>query len=257
MKIGFFLFLFVLTACSAILPSGSPKEIKQHYSFVDGSGRFVLTREHKLLKNKLISRSQISTNQGSALKPLEKSVTVSQLGSVSENNKRVMVMRPMASEFTVWLEGKRYDSKLRLDTRTKSMLVELTSPETKWQGKSSVPVPRGKQFCFYSQIPDCLYHNLLLTKAIDRKGEGMPFFVVWEGYPYIQEQFSGVGSKLFAPAVVKYEGEQKGLRRFLVEVDGQSILYHFSKSFDLVRMFWIAQGISVVPPSEEVSEDEE
>lgn len=252
-----FPFLLFLTSCSSLISNGSPKETKQHYSFADGSGKFVLSREHKLLKNKLISRTQISSNQGSALKPLEKSIMVSQLGSIKENNKRVMVMRPFASEFTVWLEGKRYDSKLRLDIRSKSMLVELNSPEEKWKGKSSIPVPKGKQFCFFSQIPDCLYHNLLLTKAKASKGESIPFYVVWEGYPYIQDQFSGVGTKLFAPATVKFDGEHQSLQRFLVEVEGQNIVYHFSKSFDLVRMFWIAQGISVVPPSEEISDVEE
>jgi len=49
----------------------------------------------------------------------------------------------------------------------------------------------------------------------------------------------------------------KRILRFVVEVDGQSILYHFSKSFDLVRMFWIAQGISVIPPGEDSTDIEE
>ncbi len=257
MKLELVFFLFFLTSCSTILRNGSPQEIKRQYSYMDGSGKFVLSREHKLLKNRLVTRTQISSNQGSALKALEKSVMVSQLGTINDGSKRSLVMRPFASEFTVWLEGKRYDSKIRLDSAKKSMLVELNSPEEKWKGRSSVPVPSGKQFCFFSQIPDCLYHNLLLTKALDRKGESLPFYVVWEGYPYIQDQLIGVGSKLFTPATVKFDGNLKNISRFVVEVDGQTILYHFSKSFDLVRMFWIAQGISVVPPGEEISDVEE
>jgi hypothetical protein len=253
-----FLFLLLFSAsCSSLVSNRSPKEIKQHYSFTDGSGKFVLSREHKTLKNKLISRTQISSNQGSSLKPLEKSIMVSQMGSIKENNKRVMVMRPFASEFTVWLEGKRYDSKMRLDAQSKSILVELNSPEEKWKGKSSIPVPKGKQFCFFSQIPDCLYHNSLLTKAKESAGGDMSFYVVWEGYPYIQDQFSGIGAKLFSPATLKFDGEHKSMLHFLVEVDGQNIVYHFSKSFDLVRMFWIAQGVSVVPPGEEIADIEE
>lgn len=246
--------LFILTACSG-LTKGSPKEQKTTYAYVDGSGRFGYTREHKLLKTKLISRTQIS--DGAATKPLEKSIMVSQLGTIKEKKGRVLVMRPFASEFTVWLDGKRYESKMRLDAKNKAMTVELNSPEEKWKGRSSVPFPKGKQFCFFGQIPDCLYHNQFLTKAIENRGERFSFFVVWDSYPYLQEQFSGVGSKLFAPAVVKYEGEQKSQHRFLVEVGGQAIAYHFSKSFDLVRMFWIAQGISIIPPSEEMSDIDE
>lgn len=245
------LFLFLVSSCGSMLSKGSPKEIKRSYAYLDSSGRFTYTREHKLLKKKLISRTQISSSGGNSSRPLEKSIMVSQLGSVKERNKRSLVMRPFASEFTVWLEGKSYESKMRLDPKTKSMIVDLKSPESKWNGRSSVPVPKGKVFCFFSQIPDCLYHNQFLIRTSEKKGESLSFYVVWDSYPYIQDQFSGVGSKLFAPAVVKYEGENKNVLRFLVEVDGQSIAYHFTKSFDLVRMFWIAQGISIIPPHEE------
>lgn len=248
--------LFLLSSCSTF-KSGPPKEGRQTYAYVDGSGRFGFTREHKLLNKKLISRTQITETMGSTAKPLEKSIMVSQLGSVKTRKGRAMVMRPFASEFSVWLEGKRYDSKLRLDAKNKAMTVDLKSPEAKWNGRSSVPFPKGTQFCFFNQVPDCLYHGQLLEKAIENKGERQAFYVVWESYPYLQEQFSGIGSKLFAPAVVKYEGEQKSQHRFLVEVGGQAIVYHFSKSFDLVRMFWIAQGISIIPPSEEMSDLDE
>lgn len=257
MKSVLLTFLF-LSSCSSLLPTGSPKEGKKSFAYVDVSGRYSFTREHKLVnKTKLITRTLISNNQGSAQKPLEKSIMVSQLGTVKDKGRRTLVMRPYASEFTVWLEGKKYSSKMRLDPQTKCIKVELTSPEAKWNGLSSVPVPRGKQFCFFSQIPECLYHNLMLSRALERKGENFHFYVVWDSYPYVQDQFTGVGAKLFAPAVVKYEGEHKSLYRYSVEVDGQSMLYHFSKSFDLVRMFWIAQGVSIIPPGEDLISDEE
>lgn len=253
-----FLALLLLSSCGSILSKGAPKEGKRAFAYVDVSGRYSFQREHKLInKTKLITRTLISSNQGSVQKPLEKSIMVSQLGTVNDKGRRSLVMRPYASEFTVWLEGKKYESKMRLDPKTRSMLVELNSPEEKWRGKSSVPVPKGKQFCFFSQIPDCLYHNTMLSRALEMKGEPFHFYVVWDSYPFIQEQFTGVGAKLFAPAVVKYDGENKSLHRYTVEVDGQSMLYHFSKSFDLVRMFWIAQGVSIIPPGEEMAVDEE
>ncbi len=252
-----FLSIFFCFSCSILTSQKNPDEKKREYLFVDGSGKFVFTREHRLLKNKLISRTQISSNQGSSHRILEKSVTVSQLGSIKENNHRVLVMRPLASDFTVWLEGKRYDSKMRLDIPNKKMMVELNSPEEKWKGKSSVAIPKGKQFCFFSQLPDCLFYAQLLSKSLERKDNISHFYVVWDGFPYIQDQYAFVGSKLFSPATVKYDGEDKKVLRFLVELDGQSILYHFSKSFDLVRMFWIAQGVSIIPPGEDTTDTEE
>lgn len=247
----------LLSSCATTLKFGAaPKEGLRTFKYVDASGTYAYTRETKLIKNRLITRAQISAQAGGQ-KLLEKSVMVTQLGSVKGKSGRLLVSRPFASDFTVWLEAKRYDSKFRLETATKSMAVELTSPEEKWNGKSSVKVPKATLFCFFSQIPDCLYHNQLLTKAMERKGEDTPFYVVWDSYPYVQEQFSGVGTNLFAPAVVKYDGELKSIRRYVVEVNGQSVLYHFSKSFDLVRMLWIAQGVSIVPPDEDMSDVEE
>ncbi len=249
--------IFFCSSCSSLISKSAPDEKKHQYLFIDGSGKFILDREHKVIKSKLISRTQISSNQGSSQRVLEKSVTVSQLGSVKENNNRVLVMRPLASEFSVWLEGKRYDSKMRLDIKNKKMLIELNSPEEKWMGKTSVAIPKGKLFCFFSQIPDCLFLSQLLSKSLKAKTELLNFNVVWDGFPYIQDQYTSVGSRLFSAATVKYDGEDKKILRFVVEVDGQSILYHFSKSFDLVRMFWIAQGISVIPPGEDSTDIEE
>jgi hypothetical protein len=251
-----FLLSILFVSCSSSVSKNSPKEKKQQYAFIDGSGRFTFIREHKLIKNKLISRTQITSNLGSTQKPLEKSILVSQIGSINEDSKRLMIVRPFASDFTVWLDGKRYESKMRLDTKSKTILIELESPEAKWKGRQSFPFPKGKNFCFFAQVPDCLYHNLLLSKAFDRKGQFFSFTVIWDGYPYIQDQYTGVGSKLFSVARVKYESEDKGIRKFLVEVEGQGILYHFSKSYDLVRMFWIAQGVSIIPPSEEITDVE-
>ncbi len=250
------LLLFVCS-CSSILTSGSPREIKRTYSYTDISGHYVLLREHKRQKNKLVSRNHLNSNVGGIQKSLEKSVTVSELGSAKFESGRTLVMRPFASEFIVWLEGKRYESKMRLDEKSKSMIVELDSPEEKWKGQSSISFPKGKQFCFYSQIPECLYHNQILTKAMNKKNESIKFFIVWDNYPYIQEQMNGVGGQLFSPAEVKFEGEDNLTFKYDVEVDGQTLIYHFSKSFDLIRMFWIAQGISIVPPGEENKETEE
>lgn len=248
---------FLLGSCSSILPSGKPAEGKRLYSYVDVSGRYPYTREVKTLKSRLITRTQIASNQGSESKLLEKSVMVSQIGSIKTKRGRSLSVRPFGSEFTVWLDGKNYESRMKIDPRTKSMALDLKSPEEKWTGRSSVAFPRGKIFCYFSQIPECLYHANLLIKAQKAKGEAFPFYVIWDGFPFVQEQLSGVGTKLFSSAMVKYEKTSKNVLRYLVEVDGQTVLYQFSKAYDLVRMFWVAQGISIIPPGEEMSDVEE
>jgi hypothetical protein len=81
--------------------------------------------------------------------------------------------------------------------------------------------------------------------------------IVWDNYPYVQEQFNGVGQTPFSSAILKFEGSEKKYLKYIVEVDGQTVVYHFSPSFDLIRILWIAQGLTVVPPGEEMNSSDE
>jgi len=241
--------LFIFLGCSA-MPTTTPlKQGKSVYSYSDVSGSFYLQREVKTVKQKVITRN-ILLDKVAGQKVLEKSVMVSQLGTVNDNDKRMLALRPVASEFSVWLEGKKYSSQMLLSPRKKAMVVKLDSPESKWNGTEEVPFPKGKYFCFFSQIPECLHQLQLLKLAMKNPNKSYEFFVIWESYPYVQEQLTGVGQTLFANAELKFEGTMQNQLRFEVEADGQIILYHFSKSFDLVKIAWIAQGITVVPPGE-------
>lgn len=236
---------------------GTPKEIKRTYVFIDVSGKYQYTREHKLINQKLVSRTQLTQEIGETSRVLEKSITVSQLGTIKKSDIRSLVLRPYASEFTVWLEGQKYESKSKIDQNSKSLVFDLVSPESKWSGSQSHAFPKEEKFCYFTQIPECLYHNLLLVKSVENPQQSFPFTIVWDAYPYIQEQLTGVGQKVFSKAKLIFEKEMNNEQRFIVEFDGQSVLYHFSKSFDLIRMLWIAQGISVIPPEEDVNDPEE
>lgn len=247
-------FLFVVTGCSTF--RGEPKQGKTDYSYTDVGGTFKLIRESKTIQQKIVTRHQLLSSTGSSAKVLEKTILVSQVGSVKARKSRLLTVRPLASEFTVWLEGKKYTSRMKLNTKNKSMTVTLDSPEVKWQETSEVKFPKGQYFCFYNQIPECLYHNSLLVQASENRNNKYDFFMVWDGYPYIQDQLTRVGQRLFAPASIKFDGEIQGQFRYSVEVEGQLILYHFTRSFDLVKVAWIAQGITIVPPGEEVQDDE-
>lgn len=235
---------------------GSPREGKTNYSYVDESGTYKFAREFKNIKQKLVTRTQILDTKGSGSRILEKSITVSQIGSIKNKNSRLLTVRPLASEFVVWLEGKKYSSRMKLNTKAKTMKVTLESPESKWNGTSEIPFPKGKYFCFFNQIPECLYHNNLLITANEQEPRQFDFYVVWDSYPYIQDQLTRIGQGLFAPATIKFDGVIKNHFRYIVEIEGQTVLYQFTKSFDLVKIAWITQGITVAPPGQEIVEDE-
>jgi hypothetical protein len=255
-KLSFLILLFILTSCRSTLVPDRKEATKQDFSYLDVSGKYRLIHESKMIDRKVVTRNQLLADSGLVKKPLEKSIAVSLLGTVKDGKKRVLSLRPMASEFTVWLEGKKYSSRMKLDTKTKTMQVLLESPEKKWQGQQTIKFPSGKFFCFYSQIPECLFHLKFLSQARNNKTLRLPFIVIWDNYPFMEEQFAGVGSELFIPATLQFDGKVKELYRYLVEIGGQSVLYHFSKSFDLVKMSWIAQGITVVPVGQEANIDD-
>jgi hypothetical protein len=252
------LLLLLTSSCARLNPSsGSPKEGRALYTYTDVSGSFTLSREKKLLGKKLVTRSQISQTGNATNRILEKSITVSQLGSIKGRKGRLLTLRPLAAEFTVWLEGKRYASTMKLNEKSRSMVLNLDSPEERWKGTQSIVFPRSQYFCFLSQIPECLYRTHLLELAKSDQQKKHQLFVVWESYPYTQEILQGVGQSLFSAATLKYDGVIKSHHRYSLEVDGQIILYDFSNSYDLVRIVWIAQGITVVPPGEETSQEDE
>lgn len=244
-----------MASCSSVFHRDRPQDGKSIFSYLDESGSYKFIRESKVLDQKIVTRNQLVDKAGSGQKLLEKSVLVSRIGSIKNKNGRLLTVRPEASEYVVWIEGKKYFSKMQINPRNKSIKLNLESPVSKWQGTSEIIFPKGKYFCFFSQLPECLYHNHLLKNALDYDSE-FDFFVVWDGYPFIKDLYTGVGSKLFVPGTVKFDGEINGLFRYIVELEGQSILYQFSKSFDLVKMAWISQGVTIVPLGEEVVEEE-
>ncbi len=248
--------LFFAVSCGSFGNKGSLPDGKTDYSYTDVSGTYRLTREKKMINKKIVTRTQVLVSTGGHAKVLEKSITLSQLGSIKSKDKRLLTVRPEASEFNVWLEGKNYSTKMSLDLKNKSLQITLKSPEQKWNGIKTVPFPKGKYFCFYSQIPECLYHLQFLQKIYKNPKETLDFYVIWDSYPYVQEQLSGVGRNVFSAASIKFDGKLKKLLKYEVELDGQTLLYHFSNSFELVKIAWISQGITVLPYGEESLDNE-
>ncbi len=253
----FFLALLFLTACSHPGKGNKPSEGKFVYSYSDISGNFRYQRDVRFIEKKLVTRTQILIPSAGSDRVVEKSVTVSQVGSVKDGKGRALIVRPLASEFTVWLEGKKYSSKMHLDTARKSMRLTLDSPDPRWKGQSFIPFPQGKQFCFFTQIPDCLYHNQILSKSLGHKKQSFDFYVVWDNYPFVQDQLNNVGKNLFSHASVRYDGEPKGRIRYIIDVEDQVIIYQFNKNFELTGYSWISQGINMVKPGDEVKNEEE
>ncbi len=250
-----FIILILIVSCGAT-PLRGHRDAKVSYSYVDEAGTFTLNRETKLIDSKLVTRAQLLDKKGGSGRLLEKSVMLSRIGSIRNGSTRLLIVRPQASEYTVWIEGKKYVSRMQLVPGKRAMRMTLESPETKWQGTSEVPVPKAKYLCFFGQLPECLARSNLLENARVLEGRRFDFVIVWDSYPYIQDLLTKTGQKLFERAEVKFDGEINGLFRYIVEVDEQVISYQFTKSFELVKVAWVSQGITIAPPGQEIVEDE-
>ncbi len=236
-----------LTSCSSQKNvKVAPTVSKATFQLKDKAGIFQLNRESgPISKAKgVYAVKRILTDDGGQI--LEKSVVISKLGSLKG---KLPVLRPEKSEYEVWFDGKEYSTKTKIDTKEKSLIVTLQSPEEQWSGTQNLPFPKNSPlFCYFSQVIECAIATGFIHKAVDNGGGSMNFIIIWEGYPYIQQQYVGLPEEVFTRATLNFDGQSSdGLRRFSLNISNsnQIIFYQLSKSDELKGIFWPAQGLSI------------
>lgn len=234
--------LFTFNSSSA---SGNTNKVKKVFQLTDKSGKFLVEREKGFnrTKNQFIVKKSIKVS--GETKELEKLIVISKLGSLK---KSLTILRPEISEYSVWFEGKKYVSRMKVNEKSKTMEVRLTSPEKQWSGKRSFPFPKTMGiFCYFSQITECARATGFIDKAIKRDSGSMKVVVIWEGYPYFQEQYLNIPNSVFTEGSFEYDGKNsKGERRFTLKVGNQAIFYFLDENRELMKKFWVSQGLSMV-----------
>lgn len=274
-ELGILFFLLFVNACSffekkshqSVYDFFSEKNKKKTFIYTDASGSFDYIRETKQLKNMIVSRNRMfskverkrrsflsSRNKNNSLL-VEKSILLSKLGVIKSKGRNKLVLRPEKSEFLVWLEGKKYQNTMTIIPQKKAMRVEFTSlvstHESESRKESYIETfPPSTHICFFNQLPECLKSNMLLKQMINKRREKTSIFILWDQYPFSQEMYLNVGSKLFSKASVKYEGTFKKNHRIVVEVEGQDIVYFFDNNLNFKKLAWIVQGTTLISPDE-------
>ena len=217
------------------------------YIYQDFSGQYLLSREVKISNSKLITRAKLLSKSG---KELESQVSVSQLGSVKNSkNKNITSLLPQISQFRVWFDKKEYFSQTKVLRKEKSLEVTTRSPEEKWNFVKNHKIPKGKYFCYFSQLPECLkLQNLLLLAAKVK----VQLFVIWDNYPYHNEQYEGLGPDPISIASLSLTSHSKTEFKYTLDIGNQIIFYHFDRELEFEKMFWVSQGISIVNDQKEV-----
>lgn len=219
---------------------------EEKFSYTDKNGQYLVRLASGFNKkaNVYISKRSLEIPGREKDKTLETSVTLSDIGSVKKKN----ILRPKLSQYNVWFDGKKYFSELRMNPAKKAMDIKMVSPESQWNGVKQVKLPSTKAlYCFFSQVIECAKTTGFLSEAAVKEEGALNFYLIWEGYPYLNETFTNVPSQLFSKAQLEYDGVTKeNETRFNLKVAGQSIFYIVDSKMQMKKMFWVSQGISMV-----------
>lgn len=228
------------------MSGGKVPSYKVQMNLEDKSGKFLVMREGGMSKDQksVVTKYRVYAIESVGQKVLEQSITFSTPGIFK---KTVNLLRPERSQYKVWFDGKLYQSETAIDKKNKSLKIVMKSPESQWNGTKSVPFPGGNGvFCYFTQIVECVGYTGFFEKAKEVKAGKMSFHVIWDGYPFIQEQYLNIENSPFSAATLEYDGQtDTGDYRFSLNVSGNVIFYLFNDKNDYAKIFWPAQGYSL------------
>lgn|GEM_PF-1367463 len=214
------------------------------FEYSDKAGRFYLQRESgrmaKSAKYMVKEKMYVPDEEN---EEVERLVSISKVGEVNG----LKLLRPERSQYTVWFDGKKYSSELKLDVQQRKMLVEMSSPEKEWNGSEEFSFPKGTGvYCFFSQVIECASITGFINKALEKKAGVMRFHIVWDGYPYIMEQYPGIPEGVFSSASLEYDGQtESGEKRFMLKFGGETIFYMVNPiSGQFTKKMWVSQGVT-------------
>ena len=215
------------------------------YALSDKSGNFLVFRESgREEKNRsFVIKEKIVPEKGDKNHPLEKAIVFSDIGTLGGRP----VFRPKASQYAVWFEGEKHLSETKLNSEEKSMTVKFSSQNGGRANTREIPFPQGNGlFCYFLQVIECAGHTGFIEKAMEKKTGQMNFHIIWEGYPFVGEQYP-IPEELFSEAKLSYDGMMmEGGYRFSLETAGQTLFYFVNNEGQMTRKLWISQGYSLL-----------
>ncbi len=254
---GFIIILLSISACSTSTSKNAKKDLirpEESFSYRDKNGQYVvkLTSGFNKKDNSFFTKKSLEIINKKENNALEQSVTISDYGSIK---KKQVILRPKLSQYSVWFDGKKYFSEIKMNKLKKLLELKMISPESQWNGQKDIKLPTSKaMYCFFSQVIECAKTYGFFSRANKKDSTTMSFYIIWEGYPYLNETISDFPSELISRAELEFDGftEEKE-RRFNLKVAGQSIFYVVDNQEKMRKMFWVSQGISMVSLSSKAS----
>jgi hypothetical protein len=212
------------------------------FSYQDLNGDFKLNRELKLQDGKLYSRLMLNTIDKNVL--MEKTVALSKLGSIKVNKINLPSMLPEATQFEVWLDGKKYFVQSVINQKEKK-LIQTYDPPFKGKQEDVFVIPKTNVLCFQSQLVECVMRSEFIAQSIDKKAGSMSLYLIWDSYPYHNDLFGVDLISPFESAKFSFIEEVENEYKYALETQRDTYFYYFDKRGRFIKYFWIAQGLSM------------
>ena len=240
--------LFFLPSCAFIqrlieAPKEVPHTVHNEFRFKDESGQYHLLREAGPGKNNqtYVVKRKLRKFAKKSGRPLERSISIST--KLRESKKLI----PKISQYNVWFDKERHFSQIEMGEIGDKLKVVWESPDPKYNGVKYFPLEGdGESLCFFSQILECARHQGFLKKVTKDEDEKLKLRVIWDGYPFFQQQFPDFKTKISSYATLEFDGNnRKGHKRFSLKVEGETIFYFVDKGSRLMGLYWISKGLSM------------
>ncbi len=206
------------------------------FQLQDLSGLYRLSRNIYKKSGKIYFESKL-LNPNKTREALEKSQII--LKKYNKNGKNILV--PVISQFTTWIDKKKYFSQIKINT-SKKVFEIYTEPENV---KAEVGFVNSNWICPFSLLPECLGLSGYVSAGAQGKWRQKSIWVMWDNHPYQQKFYENVSPSMFTRARLIFEGTKNGYYQISVEISGQSISLLFTPGYQFEKMIWVAQGLSL------------
>lgn len=242
------IFGFLFSSC-AYFDAITQKRIKpsslkdrSSFSYNDISGQYKLNKQFGqnksgefILKKEL--RSPSSTNY------LERFVSIT---TKKKFGKKTDYLFPKISESIFWYDQKKHKSLIKING---SQVEVVSSIDRSIYKKEKALMENGRLHCFFSQLVECTATTNFFGISSQKKLGSMNFNIIWDGYPFFNEQYLNQEKSVIQRARISYMSEADGLIKYQLEVDGQVLFYFLDKDFKTKKFYWVSKGISQVHES--------
>jgi hypothetical protein len=228
---------------------------KGNYALEDASGTFWFEKVLKTKGNKVISLNRITDGSNSG-KVLEQSIAVMEVGTKTSNQKskpnqldhRIQV-RPSLGQFQIYFDNKKYFSQIKINAQKNLAEVDTTGPNESDNKQEKINLPANPVICFFSQVVECLRIASIVKKARLAPNQEFSFTLLWDSYPFHQNQYPSLDGNIFVNAKFKYETKVNNYFRYQLKINNDEIIYHLTPNDKLQDMFWVSQGLSITGQS--------